>query len=242
MILVDFQKKAVDDLSKTFFNLWQTKNYQLPLVFKAPTGAGKTIMMAEFLKTLDGNYHFDDDKAYIWISFGSDESYLQSKEKFYKYFNNGTDMVLRDKNDLSLKELSRNNIFFINWSKIKSSTKDGKVLRKDCELTSGDYGVFDEFIINTKSKRDLILIIDEAHTETNTTLANEVIDLINPRIIIKVTATPKNIPNSEDISDNKAGFVKVKEDEVINSGLIKKSLIIQTEEEIKAIVNQNLRR
>jgi type III restriction enzyme len=240
MILADFQKKAVDDLSKTFFNLWQTKNYQLPLVFKAPTGAGKTIMMAEFLRTLDGNYHFDDDKAYIWISFGGDESYLQSKEKLYKYFNNGTDMTLRDKNDLSLKELPKNNIFFINWSKIKSSTKDGKVLRKDCELTSGDYGVFDEFIINTKSKRDLILIIDEAHTETNTTLANEVIDLINPRIIIKVTATPKNIPNSEDISDNKAGFVKVKEDEVINSGLIKKSLIIQTEEEIKAIANQNL--
>lgn len=240
MILADFQKKAVDDLSKTFFNLWQTKNYQLPLVFKAPTGAGKTIMMAEFLRTLDGNYHFDDDKAYVWISFGGDESYLQSKEKLYKYFNNGVDMTLRDKNDLSLKELPKNNIFFINWSKIKSSTKDGKVLRKDCELTSGDYGVFDEFIINTKSKRDLILIIDEAHTETNTTLANEVIDLINPRIIIKVTATPKNLPNISDITHHKAGFIEVLEDEVINSGLIKKSLIIQTQEEIESIANQNL--
>ena len=240
MILSDFQKKAVDNLTKSFLTLWQTNNYQLPLVFKAPTGAGKTIMMADFLRTLDGNYHFDDDKAYIWISFGGDESYLQSKEKLYKYFNNGTDMTLRDKNDLSLKELPKNNIFFINWSKIKSSTKDGKVLRKDCELTSGDYGVFDEFIINTKNKRDLILIIDEAHTETSTTLANEVVNLINPRIIIKVTATPKNIPNSEDISDNKAGFVKVQEDEVINSGLIKKSLIIQTHEEIESIQGQDL--
>ena len=46
----------------------------------------------------------------------------------------------------------KNNIFFINWSKIKSSTKDVKVLRKESELTSGDYGVFDEFIINTKNK------------------------------------------------------------------------------------------
>ncbi|MBN2721562.1 MAG: DEAD/DEAH box helicase family protein [Campylobacterales bacterium] len=240
MILADFQKKAVDGLSKTFFNLWQTKNYQLPLVFKAPTGAGKTIMMAEFLRTLDGNYHFDDDKAYIWISFGGDDSYLQSKEKFYKYFNNGTDMTLRDKNDLSLKELPKNNIFFINWSKIKSSTKDGRVLRKDCELTNGDYGVFDEFIINTKNKRDLILIIDEAHTETSTNLAQEVIDLINPRIIIKVTATPKNLPNISDVTNHKAGFVEVLEEEVIESGLIKKSLIIQTHEEIEAMQNQNL--
>ncbi|GGD40114.1 hypothetical protein GCM10012288_12690 [Malaciobacter pacificus] len=240
MILVDFQKKAVDALSKKFFNLWQTKNYQLPLIFKAPTGAGKTIMMAEFLRTLDGNYHFDDDKAYIWISFGGDDSYLQSKEKFYRYFNNGTDMTLRDKNDLSLKELPKNNIFFINWSKIKSSTKDGRVLRKDSELTNGDYGVFDEFIINTKNKRDLILIIDEAHTETSTNLAQEVIDLINPRIIVKVTATPKNLPNISDVTHLKAGFIEVLEDEVINSGLIKKSLIIQTQEEIESIQGQNL--
>ena len=63
MILADFQKKAVDSLTKSFLTLWQTNNYQLPLVFKAPTGSGKTIMMAEFLRTLDGNYHFDDDKA-----------------------------------------------------------------------------------------------------------------------------------------------------------------------------------
>lgn len=139
-----------------------------------------------------------------------------------------------------LKNYQKNNIFFINWSKIKSSTKDGRVLRKDCELTNGDYGVFDEFIINTKNKRELILIIDEAHTETSTNLAQEVIDLINPRIIIKVTATPKNIPNGSDLVNNKAGYVEVLEDEVINSGLIKKSLIIQTQEEIESIQGQNL--
>ena len=31
----------------------------------------------------------------------------------------------------------------------------------------------------------LFLIIDEAHTETDTHLANEVVDLIDPRIILK---------------------------------------------------------
>lgn len=239
MILMDFQKRAVDALSKSFFNLWKTENYHLPLVFKAPTGAGKTIMMAEFLRTLDGNYHFDDDKAYIWISFGGDDSYMQSKDKLYTYFNNGTDMALKDKNDLSSKELSKNNIFFINWSKIKSSTKDGKVLRKDCEITSGNYGVFDEYIHNTRAKRDLVLIIDKAHTETHTALADEVIELINPRIIIKVTATPKSLPDISDVTHHKAGFVEVLKEDVIESGLIKKSLIIQTQEEINAIELHN---
>ena len=108
MILKDFQKAAVDMLCREFLTLWKTDNYQLPLVFKAPTGSGKTIMMAEFLRTIDSNYHFNDDKAYIWISFGGDDSYLQSKDKLYKYFNDGTDMGLKDYNDLSQKRLSGN--------------------------------------------------------------------------------------------------------------------------------------
>jgi len=37
----------------------------MPLTFKAPTGAGKTIMMAEFLRCLDDNYQFHEDKAYL---------------------------------------------------------------------------------------------------------------------------------------------------------------------------------
>jgi type III restriction enzyme len=68
--LKDFQKEAIDKLSTIFLKLWKTEEYRIPLVFKAPTGAGKTIMMAEFLRCLDDNYLFDIDKAYLWISFG----------------------------------------------------------------------------------------------------------------------------------------------------------------------------
>jgi len=41
--LKDFQKTAIDQLSNTFLALWKTGKYKIPLVFKAPTGAGKTI-------------------------------------------------------------------------------------------------------------------------------------------------------------------------------------------------------
>ena len=57
--------------------------------------------MAEFLRCLDDNYQFHEDKAYLWISFGGDESYTQSKNKLYQYFNEGTDMNLKDINNLS---------------------------------------------------------------------------------------------------------------------------------------------
>lgn len=230
--LKDFQESAINQLSLTFLDLWNTGDYKIPLVFKAPTGAGKTIMMAEFLRCLDDNYQFHEDKAYLWISFGGDESYTQSKNKLYHYYNEGTDMNLKDINNISEGKLYKNNIFFINWSKIKGTDKESKKLRKPNEHTEGEFGVFDEFIKKTKNERDLVLIIDEAHTETNTTLANEVIELINPRIILKVTATPS------DVTQKKAGFIEVLEEDVIKSGLIKEKIIIQTEEEIKQLENK----
>lgn len=236
--LKDFQESAINQLSLTFLDLWKTGNYKIPLIFKAPTGAGKTIMMAEFLRCLDDNYQFHEDKAYLWISFGGDESYTQSKNKLYHYYNEGTDMNLKDINNLSERKLYKNNIFFINWAKIKGTDKESKKLRKPNEHTEGEFGVFDEFIKKTKKERDLVLIIDEAHTETNTTLANEVIELIDPRIILKVTATPKDLPSISDVTQKKAGFVEVLEEDVIKSGLIKEKLIIQTEEEIKKLENK----
>lgn len=238
--LKDFQKTAIDELSLTFLDLWKTGNYRLPLIFKAPTGAGKTVMMAEFLRCLEDNYQFHDEKAYLWISFGGDDSYTQSKNKFYHYFNEGTDMNLKDVSNLSEGKLYKNNIFFINWAKIKGTDKESKVLRKDNENTSGAYGVFDEYIKNTKQERDLVLIIDEAHTEADSTLANEVIDLINPRIILRVSATPKDEPSISDIRQKKAGFVEALEEDVIASGLIKEKIVIQTEEDINSIKKDGL--
>ncbi len=241
IILKDFQKTAVDQLSLTFLDLWKTGEYKIPLIFKSPTGSGKTIMMAEFLRCLDDNYQFHEDKAYIWLSFGGDESYSQSKDKLYRYYNDGTDMHVKDYNNLTEGEkLYKNNIFFINWSKIKGTDKESRKLRKSGGVGYGGGAVFDQFIQNTKKEREIILIIDEAHTETDTALANEVVDLINPRIIIKITATPKNIPNASEINLKKAGFVEVFESDVIKSGLIKEKIIIQTDEDIKKLEHHGL--
>ena len=241
LTLKPFQEEAIRQLSENFIDLWQTGNYKLPLIFKAPTGAGKTIMMADFLRCLDVNYQFQDgiDKAYLWISF-SEDSYEQSKKKFYDYFNEGTDMRLKDLQNLNEEKLLKNNVFFINWQKIKGTTKDSRLLRRDTEFTNGE-GLFDEYIKEThKDGRDLVLIIDEAHTQTETTLANEVIELINPRIILKVTATPKDLPSISDVNQKKAGFVEVLEEDVVKSGLIKEKIIIQKEEEIQAVKEKSL--
>ena len=242
--LKNFQKVAIDQLSNTFLELWKTGKYRLPLIFKAPTGSGKTVMMAEFLRCLDDNYHFDEDKAYLWVSFGGSgesDSYSQSKNKLFEYFNDGTDMNLKNRSNLNEGKLYKNNIFFINWSAVKGTDKESKKLRKPNENTEGKYGIFDEFIKKTRNERELVLIIDEAHTETDTSLANELIDLINPRIIIKITATPKDEREIKALAfDKQAGFVEALEKDVIQSGLIKQKIIIQTEEDIKKLSSKKM--
>lgn len=242
MELMNFQKKAVNELSETFFDLWKTYNRKIPLVFEAPTGAGKTIMMAEFLRCLDVNFQFQQDKAYIWISFGGDSSYTQSKNKLFHYFNDGVDITLKDVSNLNEGKLNKNNVFFINWSKIKASDKESKKLRRETEQTENNKGIFDNYIENTKREREIILIVDEAHREAGEKLPlyNEIIELLDPKIIIKVTATPENIPNVKEIASRKAGYVFVEEKDVIDSGLIKEQIVIQTEEEIKSLEDTKL--
>ncbi len=231
--LKPFQVDAINRLSEQFLDLWKTNKQRLKLIFKAPTGSGKTIMMAEFIRSLDTTYNFHDDKCYIWISFGDDTSYKQSKNKFIDYYYGESGFSFKDKNDLNDGKLLKNNILFINWSSIKANDKSGRILRREDENSEGDLGMFDSFIVNTKEEREIILIVDEAHTESTTNLADEIYDLLDPRIIIKVTATPTDQVSAQDIFKKRAGYVEVDEEDVIESGLIKEKIITQTSEDIE---------
>lgn len=237
--LKPFQVAAVKEISESFINLWRTQNYKLPLIFKSPTGSGKTIMMAEFLLSINDNYQFDDDKCYIWVSFGDDTSYKQSLNKIKAYFGEENSSIFKEKINITEGKLNKNNIFFINWSSIKASNKEGRVLRAETEKTTEGNGLFDDYILNTKAEREIVLIVDEAHTETETGLADDIINIINPRIIIKVTATPKEEPSIYDIRRFNAAFVEVYEEDVIESGLIKEHLVIQTQEDIELLQSQH---
>lgn len=227
--LKEFQQKAVDELKKNFFNLWKNGKHGSELVFKSPTGSGKTIVTAEFLKHLTGSMQFEEDKAFVWISF-SEDSYIQSKNKLEKYYNNNTGLHLLDLNDIQNGKLEKNDVFFVNWQKLVSKAKDNRKLRTDTESSIS----FDTFIKNTHSdNRKIVLIIDESHLAKDTDLANEIIKILNPKIELHISATPKYTPSIEDVEENNAGFVSVKHKDVINEGLIKEKIEIMPVEEIE---------
>lgn len=187
-------------------------------------------MLAQFLRDIVSDPRFQgNDVAFLWFSF-SEDSYTQSKKKLFDYYGGASELDLLDLNDLTQGHLRKNNVFFINWQKIKGKSKDSRKLRRENE-----WGLtFDNFITKTHEEgRKLVVIIDEEHIGSDTDLAFEVIDgLVKPKITLRVSATPKYIPNAEEMSEMKGGFVQIKRDEVIEAGLIKEKVVFQTQEDL----------
>ena len=230
MILKEFQLKAIENLKQNFYELWKAGKDGAFLTFKSPTGSGKTVMMAEFLKQISrmDNAQFGADVCFVWISKG--ELATQSKNKLFQYYR-GHGNHLLDLHDLNKKSMQQHEIFFVNWEKIISTSKENRKLRTDGEANTS----FDTFINNTHAKnRAIVIIIDEAHLNLSTKLAQDIIDIINPKISIYVSATPKHIPDMLQSTDNIGRFVQVKHNEVVAEGLIKESIKIMPKEEVEA--------
>ena len=227
--LKPFQENTIAKLKDQFLTLWKSPHDNIPLVFKSPTGSGKTIMMAQFLRDLVGDPRFyGNDVAFIWLTF-NEESYVQSKNKLFSYYGGASELDLLDLNDLTRGKLNKNAVFFINWQKIKGTSKESRKLRKDNE-----WGLtFDSFINKTKEDgRNLVVIVDEEHIGADTKLADEIFNIISPKITVRVSATPKYVPNAEEMAEQRGGFVQAKREDVIEAGLIKEKIIFQTEEDL----------
>lgn len=240
--LLPFQKDAIDEMNNAFLRLWKKKERQLPLVFKSPTGSGKTLTVAHFIKGLNHLPQWKIDKAFIWITF-SDDLAMQSKDKFKEYFENNLENGLLSVNDINRGKLYENDILFLNWQKVvqdNKTTRQLKLRKPDDEnrrKESGSY--FEDFIAGTKKDgREIILVIDEAHTHKTTTLAQEIMDLVDPKIIVHITATPdeKDIAKSATLGS----FVQVERERVVDEGLIKERILVQTEEDLKKHKSKDL--
>ena len=237
---LEFQKDAIDDLIKAFLNLWTEEGRQLPLVFKSPTGSGKTFMVAHFLRGLNHLPNWDEGKAFIWITF-SDDIAMQSKNKFEEYFENTLENGLLTVADINRGKLQKNDILFLNWQKVVSRAAENRVLRRpeneEERKESGYY--FEDFIDNThKENREIILIIDEAHTHVTADLAQKIIDYIDPKVALHVTATP---PESVELKSRRLNsFVEVQRQRVVGEGLIKEKIVVQTEEDLRKYGSEDL--
>ena len=238
--LLSFQEAALDKLTESFIRLWSNPRRQLPLVFKSPTGSGKTLIMANFVKNLNHLPNWDSDKAFIWITF-SDDLAMQSRDKFHQYFGTVLENGLLTVSDLDKALLQKNDILFLNWQKVVSRAAENRVLRRpeDLRLKKETGSYFEDFIENTLAKgREIVLIIDEAHTNVTPDLAQDIINIIDPKVVVHVSATPK--PEIIALGAELESFIQVSREAVVAEGLIKSQIVTQTHEDLSVAKSKDL--
>ena len=113
--LRDYQERAVRDLLEKSQRLARSSGNKL-LVFKAPTGSGKTVMMAEYLKRLAESGLSGETPAFIWTA--PRKLHTQSKEKLETYYQESRALKALEFEELSSRQIGESEILFFNWESI----------------------------------------------------------------------------------------------------------------------------
>lgn len=208
---LEYQKKYINELV-SISNIYIHDEDPKLIVFQAPTGSGKTLMLAESMSRIVKELGSQKELSFIWISV----NYLheQSKGKLEKYFENERLLDCINISEIQNNEIEQNQIAFVNWD---SLNKEGISLfmsdnEKDWNLS--------KVVENTRDAgRDIILIIDESHRTAKTSKSQEIVSMIGPKLTIEVSATPKEgVTNDHKIT--------VKLSEVVAEGMIKEEVQI----------------
>ena len=210
MQLKIYQENAIDDLlakSKRLLGYSGSKK----LVFKSPTGSGKTIMMAEFLKRLVNDKEVRQSLGFIWTA--PRQLYIQSRDKLESYFENTRVLKCSFFEDLDDRKIRENEILFFNWESINRADN---IYIRDNEL---DFNLSKVLERTKEEGREIILIIDEAHHHATSEISQGLIQMIGPKLTIEVTATPATITDEDE-------KVFVQLEDVKREGMIKKGVIL----------------
>ena len=210
MLLKNYQTTKIKKLLTRSIELL-SENGNKKLVFKSPTGSGKTIMMADFLSKLANEPKKSKPLSFIWTA--PRQLHTQSKLKLENYFRDSNVLDCVDFEDLIDRKIEENQILFLNWESINKKDKNTIVKENEKEFYLG------KILENTKDDgREIVLIIDESHHHATSDISNDLIEDMSPKLTIEVSATPI-IHNADEI-------VRIELDDVKLEGIIKKSILL----------------
>lgn len=204
--LFQFQIDAVNEL------LERVDSKQIVITLKAPTGSGKTIILAHFI-----NEYLKKDESirFVWLCPGNGELEEQSKDKVQSEFPN---LNIQNLSEALLNGFNEGSVTFINWEAV-SKENNRSVAESEFDNI---YDKFQKAYRECNNESKFIFIIDESHLNVSTkkenTNAKAFLSEISKYGISKifVSATPTS----------KENLIEIKEVDVINAGLITKMIDI----------------
>lgn len=235
--LKDYQKKAVRELRQKLVDMLNDDDDRQKLVFKAPTGAGKTVMASALLDEVTRDLPMNGECKYTqvaWVWIAPNKLHQQSYRSMRNFFSETRSLrpVMFDECD-HLEGLSKGDVLFLNWESIN---KDNAVMIRDNEQNRTLY----ELIRRTKIDKHMpvVVIIDEEHMfgGRNAKKSEMVLQAIQPKIEIRISATPVTMSFNA---------VEVKRKDVIDEEMIKRGIQLNpnvktSKEQSMLTVNQRL--
>lgn len=214
-----FQQKAVRDLVDKTIELLGLGGHRRTLIFKAPTGAGKTVMASQMLADLTEELQSRGDSpyqqvAFIWIAPNQlhEQSYFKMKNFFTE--TKRLHAIMYDEIDQAEGYIRPGEILFVNWESIN---KEKNIIVRDSEQNSSLY----EITRRTQEEQGIpiAIIIDEEHLFWSKTAdkSAKVLQKINAKVEIRISATPKTYSDY---------IVNISRESVVAEEMIKKQVIL----------------
>lgn len=211
--LTKYQDDAVGEILEYAKKLLRQSG-EKKLMFKAPTGSGKTIIMAEFLA------RFSDDTghapcAFIWAA--PRQLHEQSKEKIEAHFEHSRAMDCSFFEDLNDRRIGENEVLFFNWESIR---QNNNIVIRENEQDNNLSSVIER---TREAGRKVVLVIDESHFHAQAETSRNLIMAIAPDLTIEVSATPV-MENPDKIVSVDIGEIKA--EGMTGKAMIKKSVVL----------------
>lgn len=214
-----YQQKAVKELVEKTIQLLMLNGNRRQLIFKAPTGAGKTVMASEMLATLTEELQSRSDLpfqqvAFVWIAPNKlhQQSYFKMKNFFTE--SNLLRPVMFDELDQSDGVIHPGEVLFVNW---ESVNKESNLLVRENEQSLTLYDITRR--TQQEQGTPIVVVIDEEHLFWSRTAdkSKKVLEQIAAKVEIRISATPKTL------SDYR---VTVDRQEVIQEEMIKEGVLL----------------
>lgn len=213
--LKPYQSEAEEGLIKDTYKLLKMPGGRQKMVFKAPTGAGKTVTMAAYLNRLceelpDKLDIAQREVAFIWIA--PNQLHLQSYLSIKNYFSELRSIHPIQMEDITDGRLKPNEVLFLNWQSIN---KDGNLYIKENESDKTLVSYINQAKLNDT---EIIVILDEAHLfASRGRAAQDLLQKMYAKIEIDVSATP--------LFQSDYGFT-IKRQDVVAAEMIKRGVIL----------------